>query len=129
MQKQKTLKLLLISFCNLFFATNAHAIVLLVNLYNYTSSPGIAFIGNNPEVTGPVVNNDGNPVAWFPVLNGAQPIGLQVGNDIEYCFLSQGPLVLNAALYTGDTVSIVYGQPHSPSGITCGCLGSACALG
>ncbi|MES2218620.1 MAG: hypothetical protein V4501_09450 [Pseudomonadota bacterium] len=98
-----------------------------ITFYNYTSEGGAVFLGTAPEVTGPVIGLNGDSVQWTPVVNGKQIVGLQTSSQ-QICFLTGGQLALNAALYTGDTISVVYGQQQFPTGITCGCLGSACDI-
>jgi hypothetical protein len=105
------------------------SVVIPITFYNYTSEAGAVFVGTTPEVIGPLIGLNGDTVQWSPVISGIQLVGLQVGQDApQPCFLTTGQLVLNEALYTGDTVSVVYGQSQFPSGITCGCLGSACSV-
>jgi hypothetical protein len=96
---------------------------------NYTSQAGAVFVGTSPEVTGPLIGLNGATVQWSPTISGIELVGLQVGQSApQPCFLTGGQLVLNEALYTGDTVSVVYGQSEFPAGISCGCLGSACSI-
>jgi hypothetical protein len=106
------------------------ATLIPIIFYNYTSDPGNVFIGVDPQMTGPAISTDGNSVQWSPVVTGIQQVGLQIGADnAELCYLANGALVLNEALYTGDIISIIYGQPQFPSGLACGCYGSACSMG
>jgi hypothetical protein len=121
----KLLCLALLIFSNPVFAS----VVIPITFYNYTSEAGAVFVGTSPEVTGPLIGLNGATVQWSPTINGIQLVGLQVGQSApQPCFLTGGQLVLNEALYTGDTVSVVYGQSEFPSGISCGCLGSACSI-
>jgi hypothetical protein len=122
---QKLIGLTLLAFCKLTFA----GVVIPITFYNYFSNGGTVFIGTTPQLFGPVIGLDGNSVQMSAVVNGVQLVGLQVGNTPEICWLTTGQLALNAALYQpGETVSVVYGQPQNPSGITCGCTGSAACV-
>jgi hypothetical protein len=94
--------------------------------FNYTADPGNVFLG---AVLGPAIGTDGNSVNWSTDLSAIQEVGLQVSpTDLEICNMTNGVLTLDPSLYTGDTISIIFGQPAFPTGIECGCFGSACSL-
>ncbi len=117
-----------IGFALLIASSVAIANTLPLLLFNYTGTPGNAFLGNTPLVIGPTIDANGSNAEWSPTVNGNQPIGLLVGSTANLCYNSTSILTLNSALYAGDIISIFYGQPQSPSGIACGCYGSACAV-
>lgn len=94
--------------------------------FNYTADTGNVFVGS---ALGPAIGTDGNSVNWSTDLNGIQQVGLQVSpTDLEVCNVTNGVLTLDSSLYTGDTISIIFGQPAFPTGIECGCFGSACSV-
>jgi hypothetical protein len=104
------------------FTVNADAVSLI--LFNYTNQPGSVFLGNTG---GPFIDTSGNPIGWAPGLIGTQTVAL--GSSGNICYLTSGPLILNAAAYKGDTISIIFGQQQIPNGIACSCNGSACQQG
>ena len=110
-------------------STAASAANVTITFYNFTGDSGLVYLGSAPQVLGPSIATDGNSAVWTTVLSGSQSVGLQIGDVTAACFTSLGPLVLNEALYTGDPISVLYGQPQLPNGIACGCYGSACGVG
>jgi hypothetical protein len=122
--RKQLIGLAIFAVTNLAFASG---IAIPITFFNYTSEPGNVFIGTAPEVIGPPIGLNGDSVQWTPIVSGKQIVGLQTSSQ-EICFIVGGQLALNTALYTGDTISIVYGQQQFPTGITCGCLGSACDI-
>jgi hypothetical protein len=121
---KKIIQLAMFVVASLVFAGNASSASLVIS--NYTNLTGTVFLGSS---SGPAIGMNGATVNWSPALNGTQPIGLQAGSTSYTCYLNGGRLVLSSALYKGDTITISYGQLQFPSGIACGCIGSACAVG
>jgi hypothetical protein len=121
---KKFIKLAILVMASLVFAGNVSSASLIIS--NYTNTAGTVFLG---AAMGPAIGINGATVNWSPALNGVQPIGLQVGSTTYTCYVNGGRLVLNSALYQGDIVTILYGQLQLPTGIACGCIGSACATG
>jgi hypothetical protein len=117
----------MLAVASLIFAGNVSSAALIIS--NYTNLAGTVFLGASPAVLGPSIGINGASVHWSPALNGTQPVGLQVGGASYTCHLNGGRLVLNSLLYKGDTITISYGQLQLPSGIACGCIGSACSIG
>jgi hypothetical protein len=94
--------------------------------FNYTADPGNIFVGS---VVGPAIGIDGNSASFSTDLSGIEVVGLQVSpTNVEVCNVTNGVLTLDSSLYKGDTISIILGQPAFPTGIECGCFGSACSL-
>ncbi len=121
---RKLLILLVLAVNN--FANAGNNVLVPFTFFNYTANPGNVFVGST---LGPVISTDGNSVNFSTDLSGIQQVGLQVSpTDVEVCNMTNGVLTLDASLYTGDTISIILGQPAFPSGIECGCFGSACSL-
>jgi hypothetical protein len=102
-------------------------VVMPITFYNYVQ-PGIVSVGN-PSVFGPSIDTNGGVAQWSIQVNGKQPVGLLIGTVFEPCYTTGGLVMLNQAIYKHDTISIIYGQPQIPTGITCGCYGSACDVG
>jgi hypothetical protein len=123
---KKFIKSTMLAVACLVFAGHVNSASLIFS--NYTNTAGTVFLGASPAVLGPHIGINGASVNWSPVLNGMQPVGLQVGSTSYTCHLNGGRLVLNSALYKGDTITISYGQLQFPSGIACGCIGSACSM-
>lgn len=105
---------------------SANQMTLLI--YNYTGNNGNVVIGNNAALIGPEVDANGGSVSWTPTITGQQPIGLQTGSSVSLCYNGTSPLQLNSSTYQGDIISIFFGQPQDPTGIACGCFGSACIV-
>ncbi len=111
--------------CSLILFTPASFCMSLL-FYNYTD-PGIVFVGSAPEIMGPAIGTNGASAPWVVPIHGKQIVGLQVGNlNGNVCYVNGGVLVLNSKTYRGDTITIIFGQNQNPTGIACGCYGSAC---
>lgn len=93
-----------------------------ITFQNFTT-PGNVFLG---IAEGPSVNSDGNTVQFTTTLNGIQTIGLGFSGNL--CYSGTTAVVLNAALWKGDPISIIYIQPQQiPVGVNCACYGTACS--
>lgn len=106
-------------------ASFSYAVQIPLLLYNYTGLTGNVFIGTSPQLLGPSIGSGGSNISWTPNVNGKQAIGLQSGSSAYLCYNDTSVISLSASQYVGDVISIFYGQP-APSGIACGCYGSAC---
>jgi hypothetical protein len=113
------------------FAYASSFVAMNISVSNFTNNPGVVFLGTQKSiVTGPKIGINGATIAWSPNVKTSQGFGLVIGTtNIQPCFVNGGFLVLNPALYKGDAITIILGQDQSPTGITCGCFGSACAVG
>jgi hypothetical protein len=121
---RKFLILAALAACNLAYAGSNTLVPF--TFFNYTANPGNVFVG---AAVGPAIGTDGNSATWSTDLTGIQEVGLEVSpTDVEVCNVTNGVLTLDSSLYTGDTISIIFGQPSFPTGIECGCFGSACSL-
>ena len=120
------LTLILFAASNLCFADP----LVTFTFYNFTSEAGTVFLGDAPPVMGPAVQTDGNSVQWTTTLSGNQVVGLVTASGgTQICYVNTGTLILSQALYTGDMISVLFGQPQFPTGISCGCYGSVCSTG
>jgi hypothetical protein len=122
------LVVLMISNVNLVYAANL--VVMQISVSNFTNNPGFVFLGTQKtQVIGPAIGINGDTVMWTPAVKNNQGFGLIVGsNNFQPCFVNGGFLELSPSLYRGDAITIILGQEQFPTGIACGCFGSACTV-